>query len=156
MLVIVPMVSYVFLRKGFEYRKESLVQLEEKQIDSELSSLLSTYAPHTGNAQLIHIPGEDVSSERDVLSKIDERIVDRDRFDIISFDAEIDTEDRIDHVSIPSGVQSPYSFILIDTSASVRGVYEYEEELGKELIRHLSVVIPVPKKRSITLERDSR
>jgi len=156
MLVIVPMISYVFLRKGFEYRKESLVQLEEKRIDSELRTFLSTYAPHIGNAQLIHIPGAEVISEQEILSKIDERIVDRSRFDIISFGAEIDSEDQIDHVSVQTRVQSPYSFILIDTSESIRGLYEYQEELGKELIRHLSVVIPVPTKRSITLNRESR
>ncbi len=156
MLVIVPIISYIFLRRGFEYRKESLVQLEEKSIPVELRTYLDTYVPHVGNAQLIHIPGHTTSSERQVLSQIDERIVDRDRFDIISFDTEIDHEDQIDHVDAPLDVQSPYSFILIDTAASIRGVYVYSEELGKELIRHLSVVIPVPKKRDITLQRDKQ
>ena len=155
MLVIVPIISYVFLRKGFEYRKESIFQLEEKKIDPDLESYLDTYVPHIGNAQLIHLPGEDLSSELQLLSEIDERIVDRERFDIISFGDELDIEDQIDHVRGPASIQSPYAFILIDTSASVRGVYKYHEDLGKELIRHLSVVIPVPRKRNITLQRDS-
>jgi len=156
MLVIVPIVSYVFLRKGLEYRVESLGQLEEKKIDDGLRTSLETYAGHIGNAQLIHIPGEEEASERAILAAIDEKIVDRDRFEIYSLsgDPDLEVDDDIKYVA-NAAVESEYSFILIDTSNTVRGVYPYSEDLKGTLIRHLAVVIPVPGRKTITLRRDS-
>jgi len=156
MLVIVPIVSYVFLRKGFEYRKDSITQLEEKVLDADLKMHLSKYAPHVGNAQLIHIPSSQNLEEQEVIIAIDDKIVDRDRFDIISFTKDKDTEDDQQIKFVPAGrnIETPYSFILIDTADVVRGVYPYDGDVGKELMRHLSVVIPVPQRRTITLKRD--
>lgn len=157
LLVVVPIISYFFLRRGFEYRKESLTQLEAKEISHQLATSLHDYALHTGNAQLIHIPGSELEKEVAILEAIDEQIVDRDRFDILSFseDPLPTSEKKITYVPEAKGIDADYSFILIDTANVIRGTYSYHDDLDKELIRHLAVVIPVPKRKTIKLQRDS-
>lgn len=157
MLVIAPAVSYVYLKKGFDYRLESIDQLKEKEISSELRDFIDSEDSFIGNARLIHIPSSNLSEEIKVLDVIDERIVDRTRFDIVSFASEPSAErdDNIDFKSISTNAPSEYQFLLLDTSNAVRAVYPYTKEVGKDIMRHLSVVIPVPTKREITLLRDT-
>ncbi len=154
-LIIAPIGSYFFLKHGIEYRIESLDQLSPKTIDSELSGYLDNFIPENGNARLIHIPGKERSGELDLLYKIDERITDRERFDIYSFAKDADHEDLRDIKFIMNGSppNSDLQFILIDTSNVIRSTYAYDENTGKEIIRHLSVVIPMPKQKKIVLDR---
>lgn len=157
MLVIAPAVSYVYLKKGFDYRLESIDQLKEKEISAELRDFIDAQAPFTGNARLLHLPSTNLSGEINVLDVIDERIVDRTRFDIVSFASEpsVDRDDKIDFKAISASAPSEYQFLLLDTSNVVRAVYPYTKDVGKDIMRHLSVVIPVPTKREITLLRDT-
>ena len=157
MLVIAPAVSYVYLKKGFDYRLESIDQLKEKEISAELRGFIDKQDPFTGNARLLHLPSSNLSEEIKVLDVIDERIVDRTRFDIVSFASEpsTDRDDKIDFMSVERTNPSEYQFLLLDTSNIVRAVYPYTEDVGKDIMRHLSVVIPVPTKREITLLRDT-
>lgn len=157
MLVIAPAVSYVYLKKGFDYRLESIDQLKEKEISADLRDFIDAQDPFKGNARLIHLPGSDLSAELAVLDVIDERIVDRERFDIVSFANEpsADRIDKIDFKSLRATVSSEYQFLLIDTANVIRAVYPYTKDVGKDIMRHLSVVIPVPTKREITLLRDT-
>ena len=153
-LCVAPIGSYIFLKGGFDYRLESLNQLQPKELDDQLSDLVATHAPFQGNARLIHIPGSEENDELVVLREIDNQIVDRSRFDIISFASNNSTEkNKIDFKVAPS-VQSETQYVLIDTSNIVRGTYAFEETVGKEIIRHLSVVIPLPPQREISLNRE--
>ncbi len=157
MLVIAPAVSYVYLKKGFDYRLESIDQLKEKEISAELRDYIDEQDPFKGNARLLHFPSSNLSGELKVLDAIDERIVDRDRFDIVSFSSEPSLErvDKIDFKSVDATATSDYQFLLLDTSNVVRAVYPYSKDVGSDIMRHLSVVIPVPTKREITLLRDT-
>ena len=148
-----PIGSYLFLKSGFTYRLESISQLTPKDLPSNLVSLIDQFAPFEGNARLIHIPGTNETKELDVLFEIDDKIVDRNRFDITSF-SEDDTKRRhnINFVDGPE-YSGNEQFVLIDTSNVIRGVYPYGEGVGGEIIRHLSVVIPMPEQRSISLNR---
>ena len=157
-LIVAPIGSFFFLRNGIQYRIDSLDQLAPKVIDSQLQGVIKLSAPFNGNARLIHIPGEQVNEELQILQRLDEKIVDRERFDIISLMDE--PEQFEDHnISFNSSnhfVRFDEQFVLIDTSEIVRGVYPFEKGLEKVLIRHLSVVIPIPKRKSITLQRNKQ
>ncbi len=155
-LCVAPIGSYLFLKGGFQYRLESLNQLVPKDIDPELQMLISEYAPFKGNARLIHVPGTSEKEELSVLDDIDDQIVDRERFDIYSFSANTFThKHKVDFVKAPAFINQ-YQFVLIDTSNQVRGVYPFGEDIRKEIIRHLSVVLPMPRQKTITLKRDKQ
>ncbi len=159
MLIIAPAVSYLYLKKGFDYRLESIEQLKEKPISSELRAYIEKNNPFTGNARLLHFPKGEIAEELKILNIIDERIVDRTRFDIVSFAEEPagENKDQIDFLgaSAPAMTSQEYQFLLLDTANLVRAVYPLGPDVGKEIMRHLSVIIPVPTKREITLRRDS-
>lgn len=153
-ICVAPIGSYFFLKGGFDYRLESLNQLQPKELSKELNTAIEKYAPFEGNARLIHIPGEAETSELSVLQVIDDQIVDRARFDIFSFAQKRDIgKNKIEFIDVPK-MQSDFDYILIDTSNIVRGAYQYHPRIGDEIIRHLSVVIPMPEQRSITLNRN--
>ena len=156
-LIVAPIGSFLFLKNGIEYRIESLEQLEPKTISSQLDGVIQLRAPFKGNARLIHIPGDMADNELELLLKMDDKIVDRERFEIISLMDEPQDLDSHRVEFIPSNhiVSFKEQFVLIDTSNVVRGAYMYREDLDKELIRHLSVVIPMPTKKSIKLEREN-
>lgn len=156
-LIIAPFGSYFYLKGGLEYRLESLDQLKEKEITTELREEIESKSPFTGNARFIYIPGGQETQERELLHTIDQQIVDRSRFEVISFSEErgIDYEHDIQFVG-STDKDFGWQFMMIDTSNVVRSTYAYHEGLGKELIRHLSVVVPVPTSRSVNLNREDK
>lgn len=156
-LIIAPIGSYIFLRSGFEYRVESLDQLQPKKISSQLDGVIRLKAPFSGNARLVHIPGPAVNQELELLYQIDKKIVDRERFEIYSLTEDPGLKDKHKIQFIPSqhNVNFDEQFILLDTSDVIRGVYPFEQGIEMEIIRHLSVVIPMQKRRSITIKRDT-
>lgn len=156
-LVLAPIGSYFYLRKGLEYRLESLDQLQEKKVSPEILSLVERSAPFNGNARLIHFPSNQVEAEIDLLISVDDQIVDRARFEIISFSNALKSaeEQNINFVGTTE-TTTEMQFMMIDTSNVVRSTYIYNENLGKEIIRHLSVLVPVPTSRSVTLQREDK
>ena len=50
----------------------------------------------------------------------------------------------------------PYDYILLDTGNIVRATYVDTADIAKDIIRHLSIVIPMQKKKSIQLERQKK
>jgi len=52
-------------------------------------------------------------------------------------------------------IEYPSSFLLFDTSNVLRAEYKLSDDVGKELIRHLAVIIPIPAQKSeVKLKRD--
>ncbi|MEL6122923.1 MAG: hypothetical protein AAFR14_04320 [Bacteroidota bacterium] len=157
-LIIAPLGSYIYLKKGINYRLESLDQLAPLQLSSEVSDILKPFLLDTGNVKLIHFNQLEDAQAIELLYQLDERIVDKDRLDIISLGTDARqgrNEHSIQFVDAKHGVGSSHSFALFDTSNVARGLYELDNETGKKLIRHLSVLIPLPKQRKeIKLKRD--
>jgi len=157
-LVLAPIGSYLYLRKGFEYRLESLDQLVEKKAPEGVMDHIEKNAPFAKNARLIHLPGSSGADELNLVHQIDDQIVDRERFDIVSF-SRSDGRDIKREITFLGGtdLKAPedIQFMLLDTANAVRGLYAYREDLGKELIRHLSVVVPVPRRKPVKLVRNN-
>lgn len=152
LLVLAPFVSYYYLRTGLEYRIDSVSDLEEKEVPTEIKSILSSNRGE-GRAALFHLGS---SAEKDVLMKLSKKVVDRSYFDVFSVlrDEELAKSDILQLPETSLDVQSPYSFVLVDSSGVVRNTYEKGTDHSKELIRHLAVVVPLPKNRNIELKRE--
>ncbi len=156
MLIGAPLGSYFYLKSGLKYRLESQEQLAPKKVSQKvLSSIQKVRSDKT--AALIHTASDNREVDLRLLMEIDDRIVDRDHFEILSFsDESLFTKVRdIRFVNDSSLFRSfDHRFVLVDSAGVVRNIYRAEEDISKELIRHLAVVIPLPKHRDIRLRRE--
>lgn len=155
-LILAPLGSYLYLKSGFSYRLKAMEELEPKEIDSQLKVWLSTALEPNTKVTLIHLPGEEVSQELALLKQLDERIVDKTSFEIISF-ADEDPGYEGDIIYRPGFNVSQiekHPFLLLDTAGIVRNYYDMDETTSKRLIKHLAVLIPMPERREIKLKRE--
>ncbi len=157
-LVVAPIVSFLFLKYGFNYRMESVEQLLPKDKNTAVVQLIDHLRESSHKVKLVHVPGNDVNAELTLLRKIDDRIVDREFFEIISF-APKDVFEGIHQVNInddalPFVKLLDKDFYLIDTFGRLRQDYTLHAGIDDEMIRHLSVVIPMQKRKTIELKRD--
>ncbi len=155
-LIGAPFGSYFYLKYGLEYRLESQEQLKPKEVDASVIRAIKELVPY-GTAALIHTRGDEDTKGIELLNKVGERIVDRDYFAIYSSAASTNFDKISKVTSDPSAKMKDLiddHFILIDSAGIVRNTYPGNKDISKELIRHLSVVIPLPKNREIKLERE--
>ena len=154
-LVIAPLGSYFYLKSGFDYRVKYIEELEEKPMDAVLLDSLNQYFA-TPKVRLIHIPGKKPKEELELLRQIDRRMVDKTYFETITFsNVPTGRNGDIIYIGTRSWIQNlDYTFYLTDTSGTVRNFYKMSPDLSKTLIKHLAVLIPMPKKRQIILKRD--
>lgn len=156
-LVIAPLGSYIYLKNGFAYRVESIAQLKEpKPVAPEVITFIEKHAPFKKNSRLVYFPGKDKAAEIKVVDLIDRRIVDRERFDIVSF-SDMKTGRKlhqIDYIDVSETPTTDIQFLLLDTSNVIRATYAYEPEIEAEILRHLSVVLPMPTRKNIHLKRE--
>ncbi len=156
MLIGAPLGSYFYLKSGLKYRLESQEQLKEKEVSAATSQAIERVrTPAT--AALIHASSDPRPVDIDLLKEIDERIVDRDHFEIITrLDKNIfDSFRDIRFITSDSlFTTTAERFILVDSAGVVRNTYMADDDISKELIRHLAVVIPLPKHRDIRLRRE--
>ncbi len=156
MLIGAPLGSYFYLKSGLKYRLESQEQLKPKEVSEEILSSLEKVRT-TQTAALIHTASDNREADVKLLLEIDDRIVDRDHFELISFSnpASFGEIRDIRFVDDPSLFQNyDQRFVLVDSAGVVRNTYSAEQDISKELIRHLAVVIPLPKHRDIRLRRE--
>lgn len=156
MLIIAPFGSFFYLKSGLKYRLESMAQLEPKIIDESKQEVVKQVL-QPQMAALLHLGGDTDAKGIDLLKQVDDRIVDRDNFEIFTnasksnFKATAQIQ-YIDSELVESLKEN--QFMLFDTSATLRYVYDYGPDHAKLMIRHLAVVIPVPKSREIKLKRE--
>lgn len=146
LLIGAPLGSYFYLKSGFVYRLNSLEELQQKNIDNDLNHLLDSIVPDNNKVSLVYLQRAGDNLANDQLAAIEEQIVDRTNFQTIRVDA-ADTR-------LLNQVDQSVSFYLLDTAGVVRNYYESDDETLKRIIRHLSVVIPMPKRRNVRLQRD--
>lgn len=155
MLIIAPFGSYFYLKSGLVYRLESMEQLKPKEASAEYKAFLDQVVnPHM--AALIHLGGDDDLKGIELLKQVDDRIVDRDNFELFTLSSKgtFEPNAEIQYVEDLEIVDSEYQFMLIDTAGTLRYEYAYGPDHSKDMIRHLAVIIPVPKSREIKLRRE--
>ncbi len=148
-LVVVPFISWYYLKEGLDYRKQALRELSVKDsIKVELDSL----GILRGNTTLLVVQtGKEVT---DLLSPIQEQFKNTKGFQIISFDPTT----GIAHLpkDYLSQLRSKYtneSFILIDTSLHIRNIYTHDMDAVRKMIEHIAIVIPRVKESDIKMKQ---
>lgn len=157
-LVVAPIISYIYLKKGFDYRVEMLSEIEPKELDAETTNYIAPYLIKDGQAKLLHLSRSSEPASIDLIAQIDERIIEKPAFDIISFS--VSTQDEITEgnnlhiIPVSVAYNGPHDFVLLDTGHVVRAMYQFAPGVEKDIIRHLSAIIPKQKKKTIKLERE--
>ena len=156
MLIGAPIGSYFYLKSGLKYRLESQEQLAPKEVSQAVSSAIEQVRTEK-TAALIHTASDNKESDIKLMMEIDDRIVDRDHFELISFSdpASFGKVRDIRFIDDPNQFGAyDQRFVLVDSAGVVRNTYTADDDISKELIRHLAVVIPLPKHRDIRLRRE--
>ncbi len=145
-LVGAPLGSYLYLRKGFEYRLNALEELKPKTMEASLKTLMDSMVPDNNKVSLVYMKrqGDDLGESQ--LDAIDAKVVDTASFQTIIVDRNF--RDGL----MPE--QDMQTFYLLDTAGVLRATYSANEQTLKDIIRHLSVLIPMPKRKNIQLKRD--
>ena len=148
-LVVVPFISWYYLKEGLDYRKKALSELIAKDsISVELDSLQKLAGKTT---LLLNKSSKDVT---DLISPIQEQFKNTQGFQIISFD----TIPGIIHLpeNYLSQLRTKYadqSFILIDTSLFIRNTYKHDMDAVRKMIEHIAIVIPRVKESDIKMKQ---
>ena len=143
-LVVVPFISWYYLKEGLDYRKQALSELKVKDLDSLL--ILK------GNTTLLVLQsGKEVT---DLLPPIQEQFKNTQNFQIVSFDQ----TSGFDYLPIGylSQLKSKYSnesFMLIDTSLRIRNTYKHDMDAVRKMIEHIAIVIPRVKESDIKMKQ---
>ncbi len=148
-LVVVPFISWYYLKEGLDYRKQALSELKVKDsIQIELDSLLIL----KGNTTLLVLQsGKEVT---DLLHPIQEQFKNTQNFQIVSFDQ----TSGFDYLPLGylSQLKSKYndeSFMLIDTSLYIRNTYKHDMDAVRKMIEHIAIVIPRVKESDIKMKQ---
>ncbi len=160
-LVIAPLVSWIYLKKGVEYRMAALETLTPKTLDKKTLDYIAPFVIADGQAKLIQLPSKKSNQDYELLFEIDDRIIEKPLFEIIAIgdDPGNSLPEKINNLSFQQKkleYAGPHDYILLDTGNVVRATYTYHKDIAKEIIRHLSIVIPMQKKKSIKLERQKK
>ncbi|MFT6809575.1 MAG: hypothetical protein ACJA01_002813 [Saprospiraceae bacterium] len=160
-LAIAPLVSWIYLKKGVEYRMAALETLIPKTLDKNTLEYIAPYVKADGQAKLIMLPSMKSNQNYELLYEIDDRIIEKPLFEIIAIgdDPGSSVPEKINNLSFQQmelDYNGPHDYILLDTGNEVRATYTVHEDIAKEIIRHLSIVIPMQKKKSIKLERQKK
>lgn len=150
-LIIVPLLTWLNLRKGLDYRLENRKELVVKDsIDINRDTL------HLFPKRINIIVTKSFSRTKDFVSSINEHFGKEQSVNMYS---PVFLHDSI-HV-LPAGyldgLISKYSdqtFILMDTSGYVRHIYTDNASDISKLIEHTSVLIPEKKRATIGLKRE--
>ena len=154
-LIGAPLGSYFYLRSGFEYRVQYLEELEPKDSIPLVVGQDNFIRKTNGKVRLIHRPGSSLQEELEILTAIDKQIVDKTFFSAITLDTSgLGDDGDIKSVNVSSARENLKSaFTLIDTSGIVRHEYSVDADTKKDIIKHLSVLIPMPKHTEVVLKR---
>lgn len=148
-LVVVPFISWYYLKEGLDYRIKALSELIAKDsISVELDSLKKLAGKTT---LLLNKSSKDVT---DLIPPIEEQFKNTQGFQIISFD----TIPGIIHLpeNYLNQIRTKYadqSFILIDTSLFIRNTYKHDMDAVRKMIEHIAIVIPRVKESDIKMKQ---
>lgn len=153
MIVIIPAVSWMFLRTGVDYRLESLKDLEMKK-PFLYSNLLADSIKFEDKVTLINLAGNDAK-----VAQLYDQFKEAPGFQLISANGSLSNPtDHIDNLGnlillndIESlGIVNYVDFkggvyALIDGEGQLRRVYNSDEEI-KSVVRHIATIIPYVEK----------
>ncbi len=151
-LFILPIGSWLYLKKGLDYRKEALKELEVKGEFQEDIFNVSFIPELKGYTTLLNV-------DRDVDTSTMERLYDQfgksRTFQVIS-PVNISEKENNFHLVSEDSLEffgkkhfKEASFLLVDSLRRVRALYNDEEGSVKNMIKHISILLPSEAKRKI-------
>jgi hypothetical protein len=160
LLIVFPLVSWLYLDSGLKYRKEIRLELANKgkvalPLSNELGLLEKTTVIHSyspGNKNIIQ-----------KIKRFKNQFDDVEDFQIISLlntATLYNPEDSIDWKMVSYPDSASYTdlffsnnFTLIDTGANIRNYYNAQDTSIRNLIEHIAFILPVKKDLDIELRR---
>jgi len=145
MLFVLPAGSWWYLSSGYNYRKANLEQLEVKgSFENKIGLIAEPLKTNLVSklkdkvTVLVMNPEGLNSHQQDVVERIADKYVDRNYFQVVE-------EHRIKLES---------NIFLIDRDLQIRNTYNWEEESIQKLVEHTAIMLPIPKRETISLKRD--
>jgi hypothetical protein len=145
-VVIVPLGSWFYLKKGLDYRKGALMELTAKDsIESSIDSLHLLI----GKTSVIVL---DSLVDADITAGIRDQFKNTPGFQVIFINGSDETKWPKDYLGSFLSKYQDSGYMLIDTAGKVRNVYDNSDEGIKKLIAHTAIVIPRPVEADIKVK----
>jgi hypothetical protein len=145
-VVVVPLGSWFYLKKGLDYRKGALQELVAKDsIEASLDSLHLIF----GKTSVIVI---DSLVDADITAGIRDQFKNTPGFQVVYINGSDQTQWPDDYLNSFLKKYQGSGYMLIDTAGKVRNVYENSDEGLKKLIEHTAIVIPRPVETDIKVK----
>lgn len=162
-LIGLPIGSYLYLRSGYMYRLNALEELQSKGELSQNFYCFNAadsirYESLKGNTILLSSCG--VESElKTKITLLEEQFSDAPTFKSLRLEGN-ETMKNMDYSNCYFSPQIFYdelfnnsTFVLIDTSLSIRNYYKSDENSFKTLVEHLAIILPRKKEKKIEFQR---
>ena len=151
MLLLLPIISYIFLKDGFQYRKVALEELDAHEpLDSVLLNAVDT--SFTRNNVVLF----DFGGNSETVTGIYEQFKNVDQFRLVTTSQQIAQIDPVKVVYVSAEKLGSYTkmddggsapiFLLVDMDGMVRRKYLREEERN-DLVKHIATLLPFVGKR---------
>jgi len=148
-LVVVPFISWYYLKQGLDFRKNALMELTPKDSISYNTDSLDIITRKT--TLLVLTNGEGIS---DIIPPILQQFKNTDGFQVLSYDSLPGIQQLPDKYL--SDVRSRYSdksFILIDSALNIRNSYMHDMNSIRKMVEHIAIVIPRVKESDIKMKQ---
>lgn len=149
-VVVVPFISWYYLKLGYNYRKQILAEVKVKD---SIDILLDSIDVFKAKTTVLILKRTDKSNN---LSKgLLEQFKNMNGFQVASYDS-LSTNTTIVPNTYLTNLQSKYqgnSVLLIDTSLRIRNAYNDDPASIKKLIEHIAVILPRQKEADIKMKK---
>ena len=160
MFIVLPIGSYLYLSSGVDYRLAALemVQPKGELVDFEyyVNGVSRSSRTLRKKTALIHV--NENSDDSRYLKMIYDQFKQSPNLVLLQIvsDSLVKEEEGFDKVYSPNAkaIMNAYSgkdIILIDTAMQVRSYYDLNDSTVNELVRDISVILPLKKKSSIKM-----
>lgn len=147
LVVLVPLGSWIYLKKGLDWRKGVLHELVVKSVIDKSLDTSNVFLSKT--SLLVFEESEEI---KNALQPIYDQFKDAYTFQVVSqYDYEYNvrvTDGYLDRLIQQDGS----TFAIVDTGLQVRNYYTLNNSDLKSMVEHLAVVIPLPKEKDIKLK----
>ena len=162
LLILFPFISYVYLKRGYNFRLEVLQKLEPKgQLD--LSECLDSFPDVLckddilGRTSVLYkYENED---QLNMLIPVFEEYSDRKEFQVLAIAKDSVQLETAEKKLLPwtlyySDIELESSIALIDTAGNIRNYYEFDSTDFQQLGIHIPVVLTREKEKDIKMKKD--
>lgn len=148
-IVVVPFISWYYLKKGFDYRRTLLSEVVTKD---SIPHALDTTLLFRGKTTVFSKSG--FADKPELITGLNEQFQKVVNFQLMSVDslAGLNVMPK-DYMAVFFNKYQNSQLILIDTAMRVKNVYGSDKESVKKLVEHISIVLPRQKESDIEMKK---